>query len=162
VGIGSLIKSGLKFKQYMRLLLVLLFLSSSCATLPVEKECATPGEIQLTVNVGFEVEHKSCIHDLEAISWLITISIWDDECKELSTNLVSWWSGCMYKLWQKDSPDDWAYVGRFKNLDTLGEFIKVTRPFAASQSISYREGKRTHQKRLETDPVYRAEYEKAF
>ena len=34
------------------------------------------------------------------------------------------------------SPDDWVYVGRFKNLDTLGEFIKVTRPFAASRSIS--------------------------
>jgi hypothetical protein len=48
----------------------------------------------------------------------------------------------MYQLWQKDSPDDWVYVGRFKNLDTLGEFIKVTRPFAASRSISYLEGKR--------------------
>ncbi len=114
MGIGNLIKSGLKFKQYMRLFL--LFLLTSCATLPVEKECAAPGEIQF--------------------------SIWDDECKDRSTNLVSYWNGCRYELWQIDSPDDWVYVGRFKNLDTLGEFIKVTRPFAASRSISYREVKR--------------------
>jgi len=134
VGIGNLIKSGLKFKQYMRLFL--LFLLTSCATLPVEKECAAPGEIQFTINVGFEVEYSSCISDLETISWLITVSIWDDECKDRSTNLVSYWNGCMYELWQIDSPDDWVYVGRFKNLDTLGEFIKVTRPFAASRSIS--------------------------
>ena len=140
MGIGNLIKSGLKFKQYMKLFL--LFLLTSCATLPVEKECAAPGEIQFTINVGFEVEHESCISDLETISWLITISIWDDECKDRSTNLVSYWNGCRYELWQIDSPDDWVYVGRFKNLDTLGEFIKVTRPFAASQSIFYRVGKR--------------------
>ena len=135
-----MIKSGLKFKQYMRLLL--LFLLTSCATLPVEKECAAPGEIQFTINVGFEVEHKSCISDLETISWLITISIWDDECKDGSTNLVTYWNGCMYKLWQIDSPDDWVYVGTFKDLDTLGEFIKVTKPIFASRQDMLREVKR--------------------
>jgi hypothetical protein len=115
--------------------------------LPVEKECAAPGEIQFTINVGFEVEYKSCVSDLETISWLITVSIWDDECKDRSTNLVSYWNGCVYELWQIDSPDDWVYVGHFKNLDTLGEFIKVTRPFAASRSISYLEGKRNARKK---------------
>lgn len=145
MGIGNLIKSRLKFKKYMRLFL--LFLLTSCATLPGEKECAAPGEIQFIINVGFEVEHKSCLSDLETISWLITISIWDDKCKYRSTNLVSYWNGCRYELWQIDSPDDWVYVGRFKNLDTLGEFIKVTRPFAASQRLSYREGKRDARKK---------------
>jgi hypothetical protein len=144
VGIENLIESGLRLKQSMRL--ILLFLLTSCATLPIEKECVAPGEIQFTINVGFEVEHKSCMHDLETISWLITISIWDDECQDRSTNLVSWWNGCRYELWQIDSPDNWVYVGRFEDLDTLGKFIKVTRPFAASQSISYREGERNARK----------------
>ena len=65
MGIGNLLKSELKFKQYMRLFL--LFLLMSCATLPVEKECAAPGEIQFTINVGFEVEHESCIYGLSLI-----------------------------------------------------------------------------------------------
>jgi hypothetical protein len=144
VGIGNLIEPGLRFKQYLRLLL--LFLLTSCATLPVEKKCAAPGEIQFTINVGFEVEHTSCIDNLETISWLITISIWDDECKDRSTNLVSYWNGCKYELWQIDAPENWVYVGRFEDLDTLGKFIKVTRPFAASRSISYREGERNARK----------------
>ena len=113
--------------------LFLLFLLTSCATLPVEKECAAPGEIQFTINVGFEVEHESCITNLETISWLITISVQGDECKDRSTNLVTYWNGCVYKLWQINTPNDWVYVGRFKDLDTLGEFIKVTRPIFASR-----------------------------
>jgi hypothetical protein len=113
--------------------LFLLILVTSCATLPVEKECAAPGEIQFTINVGFEVVHKSCISDLETISWLITISICDNECINRSTNLVTYWSGCMYKLWQIDSPDEWVYVGSFKDLDTLGDYIKVARPIFASR-----------------------------
>ena len=126
-----MIKSGLKFKQCVRLFL--LFLLTSCASLPVAKQCAAPGEIQFTINVGFEVEHKSCLSDLETISWLITISIRDDECKAQPTNLVTYWNGCVYKLWEIDPPNDWVYVGSFKDLDTLGEFIKVARPIFASR-----------------------------
>jgi hypothetical protein len=131
VRVGNLLQSGLKLKQYMRLLVLILL--TSCAALPVEKECAVPGEIQFTINVGFEVEHRSCITNSETISWLVTISVWDDECKDRPTNLVTYWNGCVYKLWQIDTPNDWVYVGSFKNLDTLGEFIKVTRPIFASR-----------------------------
>ena len=100
---------------------------------PADNECAAPGEIEFIINVGYDVKHKSCIGDLEALTSLITIAIRDDECKIRPTNLVTYWNGCMYILWQINSPKDLVYVGIFKDLDTIGEFIKTCRPIFSSQ-----------------------------
>ncbi len=121
-----------------RLILVLLILLTGCATLPpVDKYCGVPGEIQFTINVGFELEHKSCVHDLEAISWLITIAVWDKDCKILTTNLVSWWNGCVYQLYQltDNNWDDILYIGRFKNLKQMEEFLEITMPMTEKSKM---------------------------
>ena len=109
------------------------FLLCSCATLSTENNCSAPGKVLFTINQRFEVEHKSCLSNLTSKTWLITISICDDELIERKTNLVCYWNGCKYKLWQIDSPKEWSYVGRFKDLDTLGEFIKLSRPIFSSE-----------------------------
>jgi hypothetical protein len=110
-----------------KLILVLLILLTSCATLPLKESC-TLGDIQYVILEGFEMEHDSCIHDLVAISWKIEINVCENSIMK-RTNLFTFWDGCGYKLYQEeDNFKDIMFIGRFPNLDKMEEFLKITMP----------------------------------
>jgi hypothetical protein len=114
-----------------KLFLVLLILLTSCATLP--KENCTQDDIQFIILKGFSVEHKSCL-DLDALSWKIEIRVCEDN-KWKKSNLWSYWNGCRYKLWQDiEGSNELLYIGKFKTLDKMKEFLEITLPMTKVKS----------------------------
>jgi hypothetical protein len=109
----------------MKKLFLVLLILTGCATIP-KNTCSTPGEIQFVVLKGFEIEHDSCVNDLVAISWKIEINICENG-KWKETNLWTYWTGCRYKLIQQNK-DGIFVIGKFKTLDNMREFLKITMP----------------------------------
>ena len=67
---------------------------------------------------------------MEASSWMITFEIYEKDCTLTKTNLFAYWDGCKYVLVQvvpiNDTQSEMTIVGRFKSIDQIQEWIKIT------------------------------------
>lgn len=123
----------------LRSLLILCLFLFSCATasaptretLTVEQECYESGEVLFIVNVGFEVEYD-LNKNTKAIAWLTSIELVEEDCKRERTNLITFWDGGMYRLYEVQKINDgkmseFLYIGQFQNFTVMADFIKTTR-----------------------------------
>ena len=110
-----------------KLLLVLLIFLASCATIPKADRCNSEDDIRFVVLKGYEVEHNSCIDDLIAVTWKTVIEVCNDGSWR-GTNLWCYWNGCRYKLIQQNEGESITVIGKFRNLEQMKEFIKITMP----------------------------------
>lgn len=111
-------------------ILILLFMSG-CAGFQVKESCPQE-DIRFVLLDRFSVEIESC-GGMDVVVWKIEIevcysNIWT------GTNLWTHWDGCGYKLWQENSDtDELRYIGRFKNLKRLKEFLEITMPMTRTK-----------------------------
>jgi hypothetical protein len=130
-----------------RLLLILLLLFG-CATAQVTPPtaydaCYPAGEVLFIVNVGFEVEYD-LNKDTRAIAWLTSIELVEEDCKREKTNLITFWDGGMYRLYEVQKINDgkmsqFLYIGQFENFTIMADFIKITRGAFTNEGDNDRE-----------------------
>ena len=111
-------------------ILFYLFLFILFTSTPIVQACNV-GDVVIKQENAFIMSFTAC-NGSDAEAWPLSISFLNDDCNLIKTNLISYWDGCSYKLFQVNNIDDknseLIFVGRFKNLNIMKEFIKDARP----------------------------------